>query len=133
MRLIDLISLILENLGRRKGRVALTAVGVVIGTAAVVVLVSLATGLQKNATSQLGGIGDLTQIQVMPNYEEIKGPMVVQGGSGNSPQQPKMKLITHETITDIGKIPGVKSVIPRDYMQANAMMSYGKLEGYGNI
>ena len=41
MRIIDLLALIAENLGRRKARVALTAIGVVIGTAAVVVLVSL--------------------------------------------------------------------------------------------
>ena len=63
---------------------ALTAVGVVIGTAAVVVLVSLAIGLQRNANEQLYGIGDLTQIQVMPNYGEMggPGPMVVSRAGG---------------------------------------------------
>ena len=70
MRLIDLISLILENLNRRKGRVFLTAIGVVIGTASVVLLVSLASGLQKSATSQIGNIGDLTTIQVYPGYRD---------------------------------------------------------------
>jgi hypothetical protein len=39
MRFWDLVSLIIENLNRRKGRVVLTAVGVVLGTAAGVVLV----------------------------------------------------------------------------------------------
>ena len=74
MKFIDLISLIFYNLSRRKGRVALTAVGVVIGTAAVVVLVSLAVGLQKNATSQLWGINDLSSISVYPGYQmEGKG------------------------------------------------------------
>jgi putative ABC transport system permease protein len=68
MSLIDFVSLILDNLGRRKARVAMTAIGVVIGTAAVVILVSLAIGLQKNATEQLYGIGDLTIIQVYPTY-----------------------------------------------------------------
>src|SRR3972149_8808511 len=68
MRPGDLIRLVLENLGRRKARVGLTAVGVVIGTAAVVVLVSLAIGLQRNATEQLGGISDLTRIEVYPGY-----------------------------------------------------------------
>ena len=38
MRFIDLVQLVGYNLGRRKGRVMLTALGVVIGTAAVVVL-----------------------------------------------------------------------------------------------
>jgi putative ABC transport system permease protein len=64
MSFFDLISIIIDNLGRRKTRVALTAVGVIIGTAAIVVLVSLAIGLQKNATQQLYGIGNLTQIDV---------------------------------------------------------------------
>jgi putative ABC transport system permease protein len=67
MRFLDLVSLIVDNLARRKGRVALTAVGVIIGTAAVVLLVSLATGLQKNANDRLGNIGELTNINVWPS------------------------------------------------------------------
>jgi putative ABC transport system permease protein len=81
MGFFDLVSLIIDNLGRRKARVALTAIGVIIGTAAVVVLVSLAIGLQQNATQQLYGIGDLTQIQVYPNYGEM---MVGRGRHGSS-------------------------------------------------
>ena len=85
MRFLDLIQLVFYNLGRRKGRVMLTAVGVVIGTAAVVVLVSLAVGLQKNATQQLWGINDLTSIEVYPGYS-MEGSMssvkVMAGGGG---------------------------------------------------
>ena len=40
MKAFDLVRLILGNLSRRKARVGLTAIGVVIGTAAVVILVS---------------------------------------------------------------------------------------------
>jgi len=47
MRFIDLLRLVIDNLNRRKNRVALTAIGVVIGTAAIVVLVSLAIGMQQ--------------------------------------------------------------------------------------
>lgn len=70
MKFFDLLTLIWSNLSRRKGRVALTAIGVIIGTAAVVLLVSLGVGLQQNAESQLGGIGDLTRIMVYPGYSE---------------------------------------------------------------
>jgi putative ABC transport system permease protein len=77
MRFFDLLSLILDNLNRRKGRVALTAVGVIIGTAAVVILVSLGIGLQLNATAQLAGIGDLTLITVVPNYGDGGGPVPI--------------------------------------------------------
>jgi len=132
MRLFDLISLIIDNLGRRKARVALTAVGVIIGTAAVVVLVSLAIGLQKNATQQLYGIGDLTQIQVYPNYEEV---MMVASSSGiGGKEGPAVQtLITDDTIEQLSAIPGVESVIPRDYLQGAAILRYNRLETYVGI
>ena len=132
MRIFDLISLILDNLGRRKARVALTAVGVIIGTAAVVVLVSLAIGLQKNATQQLYGIGDLTQIQVYPNYGDVMAVSV--GGGGGVKEGPTIQtLITNDTIDQLSAIPGVKSVIPRDYIQGSAILKYNRLETYAGI
>ena len=138
MSFFDLLFLIFDNLGRRKARVALTAVGVVIGTAAVVVLVSLAIGLQKNANEQLYGIGDLTQIQVMPNYgDQGPGPVYVGpgggggGGGGNTP--PNQKLVTSDSIGELAAIPGVEAVIPRDYLNAGGMISFQKLEGYASI
>ncbi|PKN91060.1 MAG: ABC transporter permease, partial [Chloroflexi bacterium HGW-Chloroflexi-7] len=84
MRFLDLVSLIFYNLSRRKGRVLLTAVGVVIGTSAVVVLVSLAVGLRENATQQLWGINDLTSIEVYPGYnmKSSGGGMMMGGGGG---------------------------------------------------
>ena len=62
----DLVYLVFGNLARMKARVAMTAIGVVIGTAAVVVLVSLAAGLQRSFAENLGSIGDLTKITVLP-------------------------------------------------------------------
>jgi putative ABC transport system permease protein len=133
MGFIDLITLIFDNLGRRKTRVALTAVGVIIGTAAVVVLVSLAIGLQKNATQQLYGIGDLTQIQVYPNYQETGQGVVYSGKGGGSDVSQVQTLITDDTITQLAAIPGVGSVIPRDYIQGAAILKYDRLETYTGI
>jgi putative ABC transport system permease protein len=131
MKPLDLLRLIFGNLNRRKARVALTAIGVVIGTAAVVILVSLAIGLQKNANEQLYGIGDLRQIQVYPTMGG-GGPMPVgpKGGSGTTPDT---KLLTNSALDEIRAIPGVNSVIPRDYMMASMMAKYNKLEGGLNI
>jgi putative ABC transport system permease protein len=131
MRFWDLFNLILDNLGRRKGRVALTAIGVVIGTAAVVVLISLALGLQKSATSQLYGISDLTRIDVYPGMEDSSGQNVmVMGGGGGSGSSQGMKMLTPQVITDIEAIPGVKFAIPHDYLWSGGKMKYGKLEGW---
>jgi putative ABC transport system permease protein len=138
MRFLDLLQLILENLNRRKGRVLLTAVGVTIGTAAVVILVSLGVGLQKNFTSQLGGIGSLTQISVYPNYGEGGPGMVVYakgggGGGGGGGGISQIQLITPQSLKDFTGIPGVTEVIPRDYSQVGMMMKYGMLESYANV
>src|SRR5512135_3198361 len=136
MSFFDLIALIFDNLGRRKARVALTAVGVIIGTAAVVVLVSLAIGLQKNATQQLYGIGDLTQIQVYPKYEEMPAgaaSVKVMGGGGGGGGPSITALITDDTIAQLAAIPGVQAVIPRDYIQGSAMLKYNRMEAYAGI
>ncbi len=127
MSFFDLLSLILDNLGRRKARVALTAIGVIIGTAAVVVLVSLAIGLQRSATSQLYGIGDLSLIQVYPNYE---GEAPMKGGSG---QASNIALVTDDTLRELAALPGVAAVIPRDYLQGQGMVTYDRLETWANL
>jgi putative ABC transport system permease protein len=136
MKILDLVRLILGNLSRRKARVALTAIGVVIGTAAVVILVSLAIGLQRNANEQLYGIGDLTQIQVMPAYDMEGGPgMVVQvGGGGGKPGEPQgARLLTNSALEELRALPGVESVIPREYLMTGVMVKYQKLEGGVNV
>ncbi len=133
MNILDLISLILDNLGRRKARVGLTAVGVIIGTAAVVVLVSLAIGLQENATQSLYGISDLARIDVSPGYGLGDGglsPAVKVGGGGDSGE---MKLLTPDALKEIAAIPGVASVVPRDYLQGEAYFEYNRLQAYANI
>jgi putative ABC transport system permease protein len=133
MRFFDLVALIFDNLSRRKGRVLLTAMGVVIGTASVVLLVSLANGMQKSAQRSLSGIGDLTLIYVYPNYGgEPGGPVMMEksGGPGASSQA---KLLTTQTIAELAAIPGVAKVIPREYLQGWTLINFGKLETWGSV
>ena len=66
MRFRDLAFLVVSNLRRMKLRLALTSLGVVIGTSAIVLMVSLGIGLQDNLTASLGDLGAATHIQVMP-------------------------------------------------------------------
>jgi putative ABC transport system permease protein len=132
MRFLDLVSLIFYNLSRRKGRVLLTAVGVVIGTSAVVVLVSLAVGLRENATKQLWGINDLTSIEVYPGYsfKGNGGGGMMMGGGGEIAD---IKYLTPNAIKEFEAIPGVKKVIVEDYFQGNLDVVYGKLHGYSSL
>ena len=130
MKFFDVIRLIFGNLNRQKGRVALTAIGVVIGTAAVVILVSLAIGLQKNATEQLTGIGDLTQIQVSPSYGGEGAPIrpIGGGGGGGSVDPSQPLLLTNSALDELRMIPGVQSVIPRDFLMSEMLIKYQKME-----
>lgn len=131
MRFLDLVSLIFYNLSRRKGRVLLTAVGVVIGTSAVVVLVSLAVGLRENATKQLWGINDLTSIEVYPGYNvKSSGGGMMMGGGGEIED---IKYLTPNAIKEFEAIPGVKQVIVEDYFQGNLNVIHGKLHGYSSL
>lgn len=128
MKLFDLLTLIWSNLARRKGRVALTTIGVIIGTAAVVLLVSLGMGLQQNAEAQLGGIGDLTRVVVYPGFSE--GPAVDIGPGGGSGQTAPLNQAAIDTIA---ALPGVTAVIPQDYFQSWAIIRVGRLEGGSSI
>ena len=132
MKFFDLLTIIFGNLSRRKGRVALTAIGVVIGTAAILVLVSLAMGLQKSATASLYGIGDLTLINVSPGYNMDEGMMMAVSARGpmeSGPQTP----ITPQSLEDFAAMDGVVSVIPRDYLMGSAILKYNRLEGGSSI
>ncbi len=102
MRADDLLRLVWSNLGRMKARVAMTATGVLIGTAAILVLISLAAGLQRNAASSFESIGSLTEITV------YSGSFVASFGGREPP-----KLDT-ATLNRFRKLEGVTAVTPID-------------------
>lgn len=64
MKISDLLSMSFNNLIRRKFRTVLTVTGVVIGTCAIISMVSLGLGVQKNNDDLLASMGDLTVIEV---------------------------------------------------------------------
>ncbi|NLE45457.1 MAG: ABC transporter permease [Chloroflexi bacterium] len=122
----DLLRLVLANLRRMKARVAMTAIGVVIGTAAVVVLVSLAAGLQRSVTQDLGSIGDLTQITVFP------GAFLRSFGAPTSGSEREATL-NDRGLADLRKLPGVVAVTPRESLMGGAMLRVNRLTGGAQI
>ena len=64
MKLFDIFGFALSNFLRRKARSALTVFGVVIGTAAVVIMLSIGIGMNKGIEDQLGSRGNLKEISV---------------------------------------------------------------------
>ena len=68
MRFYDLLIMSANNLKRRKLRTILTVLGVTIGTASIVVMVSLGIGLKEMTVEQYTSYGSLTRIEVNSNY-----------------------------------------------------------------
>ena len=58
MRISDQVALAAKNLSRRKGRTALTVIGVVVGTCAVIVMISLGIAQNKAYDEMLSTWGD---------------------------------------------------------------------------
>ena len=104
MKISDEISLSARNLLRRKGRTALTLVGVVIGTCMVVLMISLGIAQTKTNEEMLQSWGDLTQVQ-------IYGYGMMQGSDG------KPLYLDDAAIANIKQISHVAAATP--YAQAN--------------
>lgn len=99
MKISDEISLSARNLLRRKGRTALTLVGVVIGTCMVVLMISLGIAQTKTNEEMLQSWGDLTQVQ-------IYGYGMMQGSDG------KPLYLDDAAIASIKQIPHVSAATP---------------------
>jgi len=67
---LDILLMGVRNLWRRKVRSLLTVLGVIIGTAAIVVMISLSVGIDKAMEQQFANMGDLSIIQVYPMWSE---------------------------------------------------------------
>ena len=74
MKISDLLKLSTDNLRRRKGRTALTVIGVVVGTCAIVVMISLGIATNRRTDEMLSTWSDLTQIQVFSYSENPDTP-----------------------------------------------------------
>lgn len=64
MKISDILGMSLSNLWRRKMRTFLTVLGVIIGTASIVVMLSLGIGLREATMEQVESFGGLTEIMV---------------------------------------------------------------------
>ena len=69
MKISDILGMSLTNLWRRKTRTVLTVLGVIIGTASIVVMLSLGIGLKQAMLEQVGTAGGLTEIMVTSDGE----------------------------------------------------------------
>ncbi|MCI8638397.1 MAG: ABC transporter permease [Coprococcus sp.] len=126
MSLTDLLRMSIGNLKRRKLRTFLTVLGVIIGTASIVVMISLGLGLQQSMYDELEQSGGLTMLTVTGQ------------GAGESmyyysdrDEEESTKYITDETIQDFAGVEHVTMAAPVYSMSAYALK--GRYMTYLNV
>ena len=115
MRFLDLLTMSINNLRRRKVRTALTVLGVVIGTASVVVMVSLGIGLNALMMELYSSYGSMTAIEIY-NY----------GNNGNNGTSDNPLYLTDDTVKEFLRIPHVTSASP--VLETNVILKQGVYE-----
>lgn len=103
MNRIDLFRMSGQNLLRRKTRSILTIIGVMIGTASIVIMLSLGLAMDKQFQEQISQMGSLNIIDVQPAYYGMEKP-------GANTQN---VLLNDQAVAQFEKIAGVKAVMPQ--------------------
>lgn len=117
MKSSDLIALANKNLWRRRGRTVLTVLGVVIGTASIVVMLSLGIGLVESQKAAMAQWGSLNIIRVHQAWDFPGGP---DGG--------QQRRLTEQALEEIRAMAGVVAVSPAFEVGGEARL--GKKRGH---
>lgn len=142
MSFFDILYLALRNLRQAKLRATLTTMGVIVGVAVIVTMVSFGLGLQRNMLSRFGALDLFNEIQV---FGRSLSSLVSTRGTGNTPRtenerrdrrsridvQPT-RALDEAAIAEIARIPGVAYVEPSlmvfTYVRANG---HSQIESIG--
>ncbi len=103
MSLKDILSTAFLNLWRRKMRAFLTVLGMVIGVASIVVMVSLGIGIKQATIESFAGTGSLTTIRVS-SWSYVS--------TGNGGASSRQKKLDKKAMAEFKKITGVEAVMP---------------------
>ena len=124
MKIFDIIRMALKNLFRSKVRTILTVLGIVIGTTAIIIMLSLGIAINVAYKEQMSKMGSMNVINVHPNYDNFN----TRRGRNEVWVEP---TISQEELDKIAQIPNVEAVTP--FYQTNVKMEIGKYIGYVNI
>ncbi|HZS04405.1 MAG TPA: FtsX-like permease family protein [Blastocatellia bacterium] len=118
MNLTDIIALALRNLRQAKLRTALTVVGVVVGVAAIITMVSFGLGLQQNIIVKTFARMDVfTSITVFgPSAEQLiamsENRPRAEDGADSGGAKGNRRVLDDAAIAEMAKLKGVKYALP---------------------
>lgn len=127
MNWMDLLRMSSSNLKRRKVRSFLTVLGVVIGTASIVVMISLGLGMQQSLYREVEQSGGLTTIKVRGAEA---GESMIYYGSGSDDQESK-KYVNDKLISELSNLEHVTMVSP--VYEMSVILLKGRYEGYTQL
>ena len=136
MSYLDILRLSLRNLREAKLRATLTSMGVIVGVAVIVTMVSFGLGLQRNLLSRFKALDLFNEIRVFgrnltnlastgldQNAARGAGDAGERRGPANRPDKAPTRILDDAAIAEIAKIPGVAYVEPtinfNAYVRAN--------------
>ncbi len=130
MKIIDLFRYSWKSLIRRKLRTILTILGVVIGIASIVVMVSLGLGLREQSMAMIEQYGGLTTITVTEGNGNSSS-----GGKGQEvkkdPTAGKLSDETVDMIRNMDHVEIVSPVLTFQCVMKSGLYEYNCYEGYG--
>lgn len=139
MSFIDILQLALRNLRQAKLRAILTTMGVVVGVAVIVTMVSFGLGLQGNMLARFKALDLFSEIRVFGKSLGSMAATARDRGAGRSnepserrqgrlrPDNAPTRILDDNAIAEIAKIPGVAYVEPHIsfvvYVRSNGRVS----------
>lgn len=126
MNSMELIRMGIKNLWRRKLRTFLTVLGVIIGTASIITMVSLGFGMNESFKQEISRMGSLNIINVNPPYNDMyfEGPK-------SGMQQQKNVILDDSAVKKFNEINGVEAVTP--ILETHIKITSGKFEAYVSV
>ena len=137
MSFFDILQLALRNLRQAKLRATLTTMGVVVGVAVIVTMVSFGLGLQRNMLSRFKALDLFNEIQVFgrslsslvsaranPNPDNDRRDR----RSRLRPDQQPTRKLDDAAVEEISKIPGVAYVEP-----SQMSLAYVRVNGHSQV
>lgn len=122
MKVLDLLRLSTSSLFKRKMRTILTVLGVTIGVASIVVMVSLGLGLSRSLTEEMSSYGSLTSVTV-----EDSSNTYYWYDDDSSSNTDEVKHLDEDAIAELMALPNVEQVVPM--LRLDVMIKSGGYEG----
>jgi len=128
MNSIDIVRMTFKNLLRRKTRTLLTVMGVVIGTASIVIMISIGIGMNESFKQEISRMGSLNIINVR---SPENGMYYYYEEEENQSRNTKKRELDDKAVSDISEIEGVDAVVP--FIETSGKIVVGKYVGYVQI